>query len=107
MKFLMTALVFMATAHAEDPVHQIRIKDHRFHPEELMVRTGETFWLEVINEDAVTEEFESTSLKIEKIIPPRKTIRIRVKQIAGGSHDIFGEFHMETCKGLIVAKELP
>lgn len=107
MNFMSLVLFFSLAWAADDPVYQIKIKDHRFSPAELTVPAGQTFWLEVINEDASTEEFESNSLKIEKIIAPRRTVKIRVKEISAGRHDIFGEFHPATCQGSINAQVTP
>ena len=90
-------------ASSEEKTYTLSIKDHRFTPSEIQVEPGESFWLEIKNEDVTTEEFESSSLNLEKIIPPRRTVKIRVKNIKEGAHDIFGEFHKDSCKGSLLA----
>lgn len=101
-----TFLPFIATiamAQAE-AVYKIEINDHVMSPSEIKVKAGETFWLEVKNNDNTSEELESNSLKIEKIVGPKRTIKVKIGDIKAGTHDLFGEFNMNKCKGTIVAE---
>ena len=50
----------------------VTIKDHRFTPAEIHVPAGKPATLNVKNEDATAEEFESHELKIEKVIAARQ-----------------------------------
>jgi hypothetical protein len=50
------------------PAIDVTIKDHRFTPAEIHVPAGQPATLNVKNEDATAEEFESHELKIEKVI---------------------------------------
>jgi Cupredoxin-like domain len=56
-------------AQAED-AHSVTvtIRDHRFEPAELHVPAGKRILLTVINADPLSEEFDSTALKVEKVI---------------------------------------
>lgn len=59
----------LGAAHAADPVTlQLGIRDHRFQPAELRAPAGVPIEIVVRNEDATAEEFESTALKVEKIV---------------------------------------
>ncbi|CAI8745047.1 Plastocyanin [Methylocaldum szegediense] len=80
------------------------IREHRFEPAELEVPAGQKIKLVVKNEDPTPEEFESHSLKREKIIPGKSQITLSIGPLDPGTYDFFGEFHEETAKGRIIAK---
>ncbi|BBA33405.1 uncharacterized protein sS8_1445 [Methylocaldum marinum] len=84
--------------------YTLTIKEHRFEPEELEVPAGRKIKLIVKNEDSTPEEFESRSLKREKIIPGKSQATIFVGPLDPGTYDFFGEFHEESAKGRILAK---
>lgn len=89
----------------EMPVHQLVLKDHKFEPAVIKVKAGEKFKLEVKNEDASTEEFESNVLNIEKFIGPKKTLKLTLGPLKPGKYPFFGEFHKATATGEIEAQE--
>lgn len=80
------------------------VREHRFEPAELEVPAGQKIKLVVKNEDPTPEEFESHSLKREKIIPGKSQATLSIGPLKSGTYDFFGEFHEETAKGQIVAK---
>ncbi|HYE36331.1 cupredoxin domain-containing protein [Methylocaldum sp.] len=84
--------------------YTLTIKEHRFEPVELEVPAGQKIKLIVKNEDPTPEEFESRSLKREKIIPGKSQATVSVGPLDPGTYEFFGEFHEESAKGRIVAK---
>ena len=52
-----------------DPI-LVTLKDHRFTPAEIHVPTGKPMILKIRNEDDTAEEFDSTALKVEKVVSP-------------------------------------
>ncbi len=80
------------------------IREHRFEPAELELPAGQKIKLIVKNEDPTPEEFESHSLKREKIIPGKSQATVSIGPLDPGTYDFFGEFHEESAKGRIVAK---
>lgn len=80
------------------------IKNHRFDPAQIEVPSGENFELEVYNDDNTAEEFESHELKKEKIVGPKKTIKMKIAALKPGHYIFFGEFNESTAQGKIVAK---
>jgi len=60
--------------------------------------------LVVTNRDKTAEEFESRELRIEKVIPPGKTVRLRVPALKAGTYPFVGEYHEKTAKGRIIAE---
>ena len=92
-------------AKAEDAqVFTITIKDHKFDPAEVRVPAGKPVILVVKNADATAEEFESSTLKVEKIIPGGQQGTVRLRPLAVGSYAFIGEFHSDTANGKVIAE---
>jgi plastocyanin len=90
-------------ANAADEVElTISIKDHKFEPAELKAPAGKAIKLTVNNLDASAEEFESHSLKVEKVIAGKGTAVIRIRPQAKGSFKFFGEYHEKTAQGVLI-----
>jgi plastocyanin len=89
---------------AEEVEATISIKDHKFEPAELKVPAGTAIKLTVKNLDATPEEFESHPLKVEKVIAGKGTAVIRLKPLAKGSYNFFGEYHEKTAQGMLIAE---
>lgn len=94
-----------SSAWAAD-VHEatLVIQDHRFVPAELEVPAGHKIKLTVVNNDATAEEFESYELNREKIVAGKGRIVVFVGPLKPGRYPYFGEFHMATAKGTLIAE---
>ncbi|MBI3067931.1 MAG: cupredoxin domain-containing protein [Betaproteobacteria bacterium] len=79
-------------------------KDGRFYPETIEVPAGQRFRLEVTNQNAGPEEFESLELRKELVLAPGVTRTIVFAPLKPGIYTFFGEFHKNTAKGRIVVK---
>ena len=97
------AMVFSAAA-TDLHVATLVIKDHRFTPAELKVPAGRKIKLTVINSDASAEEFESYELNREKVVAGNGRIIVFVGPLRPGTYPYFGEFHMDTAKGKLIAE---
>ena len=82
----------------------LTIENNRFQPEEIRVKAAAPFVLVITNRDKAPEEFESHDLRIEKVIPAGKTVRVRVPALKPGTYRFVGEYHERTAKGSIVAE---
>ena len=92
-------------ARAADPEEKkLTIENNRFSPEEIKVKANAPFVIVVTNKDKTPEEVESKELKIEKVVPPGQTVKIRVRALKPGTYPFVGEFHEKTAKGRIVAE---
>jgi len=80
------------------------IEKNRFQPDVIKVKAGAPFVLVITNKDKGPEEFESKDLRIEKIIPGGKTVRLRMPALKAGKYPFVGEYHSETAKATIVAE---
>lgn len=100
----LAALLFAGAAAAADNEFTITIKDHKFSPAELKVPAGQKIKLLIVNEDDSAEEFESHELKREKIVGPKGKITVFIGPLEPGRYPYFGEFHMDTALGTIIAE---
>lgn len=106
MKYLISPVFFffsLAVFAEEMPVFELHIKDHQFSPAELQIPAGTKVKLLVKNKDATPEEFESYELNREKIIPGNSEATVYIGPLDPGTYGFFGEFHMDTAQGKIIA----
>lgn len=97
--------VLAAPALAAEPLEiKLAIQDHKFEPAELKVPAGQKVKLLIENRDDTAEEFESHELNREKIVGPRATITVYIGPLEPGRYPFFGEFHMDTAQGVVVAE---
>jgi len=89
---------------AAEPEFVIVIKDHKFEPAEVTVPANQKIKLVVDNQDSTAEEFESKSLKREKVVAAKSKATIMVGPLAPGRYPFVGEYNEKTAKGVIVAK---
>lgn len=94
-----------AAAHAEEVYSAtITIRDHRFEPSELHVPAGKRIALTVINADPLSEEFDSSALKVEKVIAGNAQGVVHISPLNPGRYDFIGEYHEDTAKGQVIAE---
>jgi plastocyanin len=89
---------------AGEPEFTLSIENHKFSPDRIEVPAGKKVKLMVENKDATPEEFESHSMKVEKVIPGKSKATIFVGPLKAGEYKFVGEFNEKTAKGVIVAK---
>jgi hypothetical protein len=92
-------------AFAEDPVQMtIVIKDHKFDPADLKVPAGKVIELTVDNQDPTPEEFESATLKVEKVIPGSSKGKVRFGPLKPDVYLFIGEFNQPGARGTVTAE---
>lgn len=102
---LLLAWIVSAPAVAADVAEvQLTIRDHRFVPAEVVVPANTKIKLVVINEDPTPEEFESHELNREKIVTGKGRISVYIGPLKPGRYPFFGEFHMATAQGAVIAR---
>jgi plastocyanin len=104
--FGIAVLVAVSTlpAGAQEQSFRLTIKDHKFEPAELEVPANTKVKLVVKNEDATAEEFESSSLHREKVVPPGKEITVPIGPLKPGRYEFIGDFNRATAHGAIIVK---
>lgn len=80
----------------------ITVKDHRFEPAELRAPANRPISIRVKNADSAPIEFESVSLRVEKVIAPGISGTVNVRPLAPGRYEFFDDFHQQTRGTLVV-----
>ncbi len=80
----------------------ISVKDHRFQPAEVHAPANQPLAITVKNLDTTPMEFESVSLRVEKVVTPGAAGTVRVRPLAPGRYEFFDDFHQETRGTLVV-----
>jgi hypothetical protein len=83
---------------------EVILKNHRFTPSEIHVPAGKRMQLLIKNQDDKAEEFDSTSLKVEKVIAGGGEGVVRLRELDPGRYPFMGEFHSETAQGVVIAE---
>jgi plastocyanin len=89
---------------AGEPEFALVIENHKFTPDRIEVPAGKKVKLLVENRDATPEEFESETLKLEKVIPGKSKATLFAGPLKPGEYKFVGEFNPKTAQGVIVAK---
>jgi plastocyanin len=97
-------LLTVSAAGADDAAFKLTIRNHRFEPAELVVPAGQKIKLEIENQDATAEEFESYELNREKVVPAKATVVIFLGPLKPGRYPFFGDFNKDTAKGVLIAE---
>ena len=82
----------------------VTIKGHRFTPSQIHVPAGTAAVLNIKNEDGTAEEFDSSALKIEKVIGGGKEGTVRLRPLDPGRYPFMGEYHSDTAQGVVIAE---
>ncbi|HWY66000.1 MAG TPA: cupredoxin domain-containing protein [Rhizomicrobium sp.] len=103
---LLAALLCLISTAAicDDNLASLTIRDHKFAPAEIHVKAHTPTTVTLTNEDDQAEEFDSTALKIEKVVTGHATGIMRLRPLAPGRYPFMGEFHSETAQGVVVAE---
>ncbi len=101
---VLLSIVGAAMARADEPSVQLVIRDHKFIPTEVEIPAGVKATLIVKNEDPTPEEFESDSLRREKVVAPGQSITVYVGPLKPGTYEFYGDFHPDTARGHLTAK---
>lgn len=89
---------------AQEPL-TLTLSDHQFTPNSVAVAAHKRFSIQVINQDDSPAEFESSDLKIEKIVVPKGQITVTVGPLKPGTYKFFDDYHDDTATGTITASD--
>ncbi len=102
--FALGVIGLSVPARADEDVFTLTIKDHKFTPEQLEIPADKKVKLLVKNEDTTAEEFESSDLRREKVVPGGKEATIYIGPLSAGTYKFIGEYHEATAHGQIIVK---
>src|SRR5262245_1719468 len=102
---MMVGVCLSAPEAGQDNVERvISVKDHKFDPPELQAPAGKPIVLRVKNLDPTPMEFESKSLKVEKVLSGNSEVVVNIRAQKAGRYEFFDEFHEKTTRGFLVVK---
>jgi heme/copper-type cytochrome/quinol oxidase subunit 2 len=100
----LAALVFAGAANAQEASLSLSIKDHRFSPAELHAPANTPIVLSVHNLDSTPEEFESKTLRVEKVVAAGGEATLHIRALAPGKYRFFGDYHEATAEGFLIVE---
>lgn len=100
----MVGLMVAWSAPARADEYVLTIKDHRFSPAEIKVPANQRVLITVINEDITPEEFDSSALKVEKVVAGKSSGVVRIGPLKPGRYPFIGEYNEATAKGTVIAE---
>jgi hypothetical protein len=93
------------SAHAAElATFEVVARDGRLIPERLEVPAGVKLKLTLRNDGKVPVEFESTDLRVEKVLAPGARSFVVIHPLKPGSYPFVDECHPDTGKLLLIAK---
>jgi len=101
--YAMAALLAASPALADDGI-ALKLKNHKFTPAEIHVKANVPNMIVMSNEDPTAEEFDSTALKVEKVVPGNSSGDVRLRPLAPGRYPFMGEYHSDTAQGVVIAE---
>ena len=102
---LAAALVAGATqvALAQDTTLQLTVENGQFSPAELQAPANKPLVIVIKNNGAKAMEFESVSLRVEKVVAAKSQGSVRVRALAPGRYEFLDDFNKST-KGTLVVQ---
>jgi hypothetical protein len=98
-------LAFGSPASAEDSATvRVALKDHHFVPAEPTAPAGKPITIEVTNMDPTPSEFESKTLRVEKVVNGGGKITLQIRALSPGRYRFFDDYHEDTTEGFLVVK---
>ncbi len=83
---------------------KVSLKNHRFVPGEIAAPAGKPVTIQISNLDATPSEFESKTLRVEKVVNGGGTITVQVRALTAGRYRFFDDYHEDTTEGFLVVK---
>jgi hypothetical protein len=101
---LAAALVIGASgiARAQDTTLQLTVQNGQFSPSELRAPANKPLVIVIKNNGAKPMEFESVSLRVEKVVAANSQASVRVRALAPGRYEFFDDFNKNTKGALVV-----
>jgi hypothetical protein len=79
-------------------------KDKKFDPSEISAPADKPIVIKLKNLDSKAMEFESKTLKVEKVVAGGADATINVRAQKAGRYEFFDEYNEKTARGALVVK---
>ena len=103
-KFILPLLLLIATPALADAPIPVMLQNHKFTPSVIHVKANTPAIIALTNKDATAEEFDSTTLKVEKVVAGNSSGNVRLRALAPGKYPFTGEYHSTTASGVVIAE---
>jgi len=106
MRRLFLVCLALAAAHpalADGPI-ALLLKDHKFTPSQIHVKANTPVVIHMTNADPTAEEFDSTALRVEKVVAGNDSGDVRIRALSPGKYPFMGEYHPDTAQGVVIAQ---
>ena len=100
---ILIAVIPLSRGLADEPI-VVHLKNHKFSPSTIKVKANKPSMILLYNDDDGADEFDSSSLKIERVVPGHNKANIRIRALAPGKYPFMGEFHAATAQGVVIAE---
>ena len=91
-----------AEAQQKEASVVINVKNHSFQPSEVPAPANVPITLRIKNLDSTPMEFESVSLRVEKVVTGKGSGIIHLRPLSPGRYKFFDDFHQQTNGVLVV-----
>ena len=82
----------------------VTLRDHKFSPAEPTAPAGKPIIIDVSNLDSTPSEFESKTLRVEKVVPGGGKIAVQIRPLGPGRYRFFDDYHEDTTEGFLIVK---
>jgi hypothetical protein len=101
----LVSAVAVTAARAQSATEiQLSYKDKKFDPAEVSAPANTPIVIKIKNLDAKAMEFESKTLKVEKVIAGSSDATINVRAQKPGRYEFFDEYNEKVARGALVVK---
>jgi hypothetical protein len=91
------------SVHAQDSATvAISVKNHSFQPTQVRAPANKRITIRVRNLDPAPMEFESVSLRVEKVVAANSEGVLNIRPLAPGRYEFFDDYHQQTRGTLVV-----
>ena len=87
---------------AQEFTLELTVENQKFVPDELRAPANRPIVIQIRNNGSVPMEFESVSLRVEKVIAAKSRGSVRIRPLKPGRYEFLDDFHKETKGTLIV-----
>ncbi|MDE2365270.1 MAG: cupredoxin domain-containing protein [Hyphomicrobiales bacterium] len=98
------AIALAPHAQAQQANVQLSLKDHKFSPAEPHAPANTPITITLKNLDATPAEFESKTLRVEKIVPGGGQVSINIRALAPGRYRFFDDYNENATFGFLVVE---
>ena len=102
--FALIAVAGTAACSKADVPTTLTLTNHKFTPGVIRVKANQPNQILFVNNDDTAEEFDSSSLKVEKVVGGHGQGVVRIRPLAPGKYPFMGEYHSETALGYVIAE---